>query len=131
MEAPEFREPKEVPMSKQEKEFQKLAAENARKALRMPRRRNEKLKAERVQEELKRMPGWSLGPNGKMIVSAREFSQPAAAAKFAGFVAEVAASERQPVQLGLWGNWVFLTLSPRQGTGGLNMPVLDFARQLG
>jgi pterin-4a-carbinolamine dehydratase len=112
------------------REFQVSTEESERK-MRRPPRPPEKLKAERVQEELKTMPGWALRTDGKALTSARQFANPAGAAKFAGFVADLAAAEQQPVHLGISGTRVFLSLTSRPGVGGLNKPVLDFARQLG
>ena len=94
-------------------------------------RREEKLKAERVQEELKAMPGWKLAPRGKELTRFRQFGQPAGAARFASFVADMAVADRQRVQLRIDGNRVALTLQCRRGYGVLTTSVLEFARQLG
>jgi pterin-4a-carbinolamine dehydratase len=91
----------------------------------------EAVTAEGVQEELKTMPAWRLAPDGKAIGHTRELLQAAGAAKFAGFVADLAAVDHQPVHLGISGNRVLLTLPHRNGTSGLTAAVFDFARQLG
>ncbi|MEA2599747.1 MAG: hypothetical protein QOF89_739 [Acidobacteriota bacterium] len=120
-------------MSQQNRKDQQLeavTAEGVRK-LRRPPRPKGSLKPERVQEELKTMPAWRLAPDGKAIGHTRELLQAAGAAKFAGFVADLAAVDHQPVHLGISGNRVLLTLPHRNGTSGLTAPVFDFARQLG
>jgi pterin-4a-carbinolamine dehydratase len=128
MEALEFFD-QEVDMNKQDQGFEVLMAQGAGKLRRPPRPRG-KLKPERVEEELRTMPGWKLAADGRALEHAREFAQPAAAARFTAFVAELAASQRQPVQVGISGNWVLLTLHRRKRAGGLTMPVIDFARQI-
>jgi pterin-4a-carbinolamine dehydratase len=117
-------------MNTQEQQFAALAAEGVRK-MRRPPRPTEALKPERIQEELKKLRGWRLAPDGQAILFSREFSQPWAAAKFASFVAELAMADRQPVHLGITGSRVLLTLPRRANTAGLTMPVFAFARQLG
>lgn len=115
---------------KEQQQMEALTAEAALR-LRQPPRRRSRLKPERVQQELKSMPGWSLAVDGKALEHARKLAHPAGAAKYAAYVAEMAAAEGQPVHVGLSGFWVLLTLTRRPGTEGLTMPVLDFARQLG
>lgn len=124
---------KEVFMSQQDSRNQQLeavAAEGVRR-LRRPPRPTGALKPERIQEELRTMPAWKLMPDGKTIGRTCAFAQASGAAKFATFVAELAAVDRQPVHLGISGNRVFLTLPHRNGTSGLTAAVFDFARQLG
>jgi pterin-4a-carbinolamine dehydratase len=124
---------KEVSMSKQDSKDQQLeavAVEAVRK-LRRPPRPTGALKPERIQEELRTMSAWKLMPDGKTIGHTRGFAQASGAAKFATFVAELAAVDRQPVHLGISGNRVLLTLPHRNGTSGLTAAVFDFARQLG
>jgi pterin-4a-carbinolamine dehydratase len=101
------------------------------RTLSQPPRPGGKLKPERVQEELKKMPGWKLMPDGKAISRLREFGHPAGASKWASFVAELARWDHQPVHLGISGTRVLLTLPYRNGTSGLTAAVFDFARQLG
>ena len=86
------------------------------------------LKAERVQEELKAMPGWELFPHGKALHRAREFAVPMVAAKFASYAAELAATAHQSVQLQWSGTRVSVIL---HGRGGITETLLGFARQLG
>jgi len=116
----------------QDKAFTAAATRQAAR-LRRPTRRGGslKLKPERVQEELKSMPGWSLAGDGRALEYGRQFVQPSGAAKFAAYVADLAAVEGQPVHLGILGNRVLLTLPRRPNADGLTMNVIDFARQLG
>src|SRR5947208_3057954 len=58
----------------------------------------ERLKAERVQERLKRMPGWSLAKSGQAIGRARELPSAFGATDYAIFVLREAARTRQRVQ---------------------------------
>ncbi len=120
-------------MSKQVKQdpvLEAVAVEQVR-TLRKTRRPSGALKPERVQEELRKMPGWKLSPDGKAIGHLREFTQAGGAAKWASFVAELATADRQPVHLGIAGTRVLLTLPHRNGASGLTAAVFDFARQLG
>lgn len=89
-----------------------------------------KLKPERIQLELKSMPGWRLQSSGNALGRTRAFTQPGAAAKWAAFVADLAATERHGVVLGISGNRVSLRLQ-RPRRNGIDMALLDFARQLG
>lgn len=88
-----------------------------------------KLKPERVQEELKSMPGWRLRADGNALVRTRKFSQPDAAARFAATVADLAAAQGQPALLGVTAHQVTLTLQ-RPTRNGIDMALIDFARQL-
>jgi len=120
-------------MTKQEamdQQLEALAADGVSKLRRPPRPRGT-LKPERVEEELRSMPAWRLMPDGKSIGHTRGFTQVEGAAKFAAFVAELAAADRQPVHLGISGNRVLLTLTRRSRANGLTAAVFDFARQLG
>jgi pterin-4a-carbinolamine dehydratase len=119
---------KEVRMStKQAVGFETLAAGG----LGQPPGVEEKLKSERVQEELKTMPGWRLLPSGMALHRAREFFLPGQAAKFAAYAGELAAGQYQRVQLQLAGTRVALTVYGPKGVGGVTAALLGFARQLG
>jgi pterin-4a-carbinolamine dehydratase len=89
-----------------------------------------KLKPERVQEELKAMPGWRLMAGGNALVRTRKFAQPGAAAQFAADVADLAAGQGQPAILGVTAHQVTLTLQ-RPSRNGIDMALIHFARQLG
>ena len=101
-----------------------------RTELRQPPRPGAKLKSERVQEELQSMPGWKPLSEYQALSRTRDFRQPQAAARFAAFAFELAAMERQALTLGITGGRVTLTVE-RRGRNGINMPLIDFARQLG
>lgn len=126
-----FVNPKEVPMRRRDRKFHPPREETARKLGSPRRRRRQKLKAERVQEELKAMPGWILRADGKAIDCIREFTHPAGVAEFASFVAVLAVAERQPVFVGIYGNRLSVTLPPRLGSGSFTTRDLEFARQIG
>jgi len=98
--------------------------------VRRPPRPVGKLKPERVQEELKTMPGWRLVAGGNALARTRKFTQAGAAAKWAAFIADLAATERHAVTLSVTANRVTLLLQ-RPSRNGIDMPLLDFARQLG
>jgi pterin-4a-carbinolamine dehydratase len=98
--------------------------------LRQPPRPGGKLKSERVQEELKTMPGWKPLSQYKALSRTRHFRQPQAAARFAAFAFELAAMESQALTLGITGSRVTLTVE-RRNRNGINMPLIEFARQLG
>lgn len=118
-------------MCRRSKRFQTSRVENARKLGSPQRRQRQKLKAERVQQELKAMPGWTLRPDGQAIDCIRQFTHPAGVAEFANFVAVLAVAERQPVFVGIYGSRVSVTLPPRLGSGSFTTRDLEFARQLG
>src|SRR5262245_10674247 len=89
-----------------------------------------RLKAERVQEKLRAMPGWRLVPGGRAIDRLREFPDPPSAVAYAGFLAEIASRSRQPIGIDLVGSRVGITLwtKPEHGRRvGLNEAVLNFA----
>ena len=88
-----------------------------------------KLKPERVQQELKTMPGWRLTAGGNALVRTRKFIQPGAAAQFAGYVADLAAGQGQPAILGVTAYQVTLTLQ-RPSRKGIDRTLIHFARQL-
>ena len=99
-----------------------------------PRQLEERLKAERVQEQLKALPGWQLSWREQAINRAREFGTPQDAASFASFVAGLAAGANQMVNVFLAGAHVMVTLlgRPVRGGGrGLSQSVVDFARRIG
>jgi hypothetical protein len=98
-----------------------------------PRPVREELKPERVQEELRSMPDWTLLPGGKAIQSAMGFSSERAAAHFATFASATAADLGQPVHLTLNGKTLTVKLfAPRlHGRATpLDTGVLAFARQI-
>lgn len=94
----------------------------------------QKLKSERVQELLRTLPEWELSAAGRGIGRQWRFPKPRVAAAYANFLAELAASEGQTVQLTLAGSDVTLILTSRLRGGsreGLTEKVFRFAARLG
>jgi pterin-4a-carbinolamine dehydratase len=92
-----------------------------------------KLKPERVQEELRTMPGWSLLPNGKVIQRTYQFNSDRAAANYANYFSAHAGDAGQPAVLDLAGRRLTVNLFAPQYRGRyapLDMGVIAFARQL-
>lgn len=113
-----------------EKQQMAVAGRVRKGKVRRPPRPVGKLKPERVQEELKTMPSWRLVAGGNALARTRKFTQPGAAAKWAAHIADLIATERHAVTLGVTVNRVTLLLQ-RPSRNGIDMPLLDFARQLG
>jgi pterin-4a-carbinolamine dehydratase len=113
-------------------EKQQMAVDGGVKKARVrrPPRPVGKLKPERVQLELRTMPGWRLVAGGNALARTRKFTQAGAAAKWAAFIADLAATELHAIHLGVTANQVTLLLQ-RPSRRGIDMPLLDFARQLG
>ena len=91
------------------------------------------LKAERVQEALRGLPGWSQ-TGEDAIQRTRQFTNLAEAETYASFVGKLATCKRQPVTIALTGNRVAVTLTghPVRGcTGGLTKAVFKLAAILG
>ncbi len=118
---------------------QDVESQVSRKLLPPGRRGNEKalqqrLKSERVQEELKTMPGWALAGEGKAIDRAREFPSHRLAHAYAGYVADAAAEAGQPAWVTQSGRQLVITLRSKARNGGygdLTESTLGFARRLG
>ena len=95
----------------------------------------ERLKAERVQLRLQRMPGWSLLAEGKAIDRVRQFENPLVAGSYLMFASLLARQTGQPLRVLQVGNTVVLALTGRTkgpaAARGLTDEVLDFAEQLG
>jgi hypothetical protein len=93
----------------------------------------QRLKSERVQEELKTMAGWTPAQEEQAIECVKTFPTPEIAALYAGFVSRFAAAAGFPVALSLAGGQVGVTVFAPQVNGcpgELTLPVLAFARQL-
>ena len=93
----------------------------------------QRLKAEWVQERLRRTPGWQLTRSGRAIDRLREFPSPRVAASYAGFVAELAATAQTPVNVLVTGGQVVVTIhgnAARRG-GALTLAALELAEFLG
>ena len=93
----------------------------------------QRLKAERVQEELKAMAGWSAIDRETAIETVKTFATPGLAGFYAGFVTQSAAATGHPVTVSVNGNQVGVTVYTPDIDGcpsELTLPVLAFARQL-
>ena len=93
-----------------------------------------RLKPERVQQLLRRLPGWRLRQDGRGIENVRSFNSAKAARAFVGHVCKLAEARRQPVNVRLAGKQVSITLQghPAKGcTGGINGAVFNLAGHIG
>lgn len=93
----------------------------------------QKLKPERVQEELRTMPGWVMQPNGKAIQRTYQLSSDRAAAHFATYLSAHAGDLGQPANFMLAGRTLTVKLFAPQHRGrqvALDLGVIAFARQL-
>ena len=113
-----------------EKQQAVVSGRRKKDRLRRPPRPVGKLKPERVQEELKTMPSWRLVAGGNGLYQTCRFTQAGTAAKWAAFIADLAATERHAVTLGVTANRMTVLLQ-RPGRNGIDMALLDFARQIG
>lgn len=96
-------------------------------------RPRQKLKPERVQEELRTLPGWSLLPNGKIIQRTYQLTSDRAAANYATYLSAHAGDTGQPAILSLTGRTLTVKLFAPHSRGhyaALDMGVIAFARQL-
>lgn len=95
---------------------------------------SQRLKSERVQDELKAMPGWRFLPQDLAIDRAFAFPSPQVASAFAGYASAFAAALGHPINLSIHRNEVVLTLTgpKRKGRpGDLTEALLAFARKVG
>lgn len=100
---------------------------------RPPAPRGEKLKSERVQEELATLDGWSLQSNGKVIERAFHFPSERSACTYASYVSAYAGDVGQPVNLEMNGKKLTVKLFAPLSNGRftlLDKAVMGFARQL-
>jgi hypothetical protein len=91
------------------------------------------LRPERVQDRLKKMPGWSLGSAGRAVQRERELATPEKAADYAVFVLREAARAQQKVRVGLEGARVVISvMAPSHGhlRNTIGLQQLDFAAAL-
>ena len=94
----------------------------------------ERLKAERVEQYIKMMPGWSLEKEGRAITRLREFEDAAAAAKYAAYVQDFAGARGVVVSTLRWDQFVLVTLFGQRRSRSfdlLNAGALRFALSLG
>jgi hypothetical protein len=68
------------------------------------------LKKERLEELLRRVPGWGLAPSRQAIDRARVFPDPGVAEAYAAFVTRLARSRRQAVTIDVGGSQVIVTI---------------------
>jgi pterin-4a-carbinolamine dehydratase len=93
----------------------------------------QRLKSERVQEELKAMAGWALANEDKGIERVKTYPTPEVAALYAAFVTRFASAAGYFVTVDLAGGWVCVTVYAPQVNGcpsEVDLPVLAFARQI-
>jgi hypothetical protein len=89
-----------------------------------------RIKAERVQDRIRSMPGWTLGVGGHLIERVRELATAFSAADYGTLVLREAARARQKVRVSLSGNRVVVTIlapSVGRGRGVIGLEQLDFA----
>jgi pterin-4a-carbinolamine dehydratase len=94
----------------------------------------QKLKSERVQEELKAMAGWAAIDRETAIEGVKTFATPEIAGLYGGFVTQCAAATGHPVTVSVNGNQVCVTVYTPDidgCPGELTLSVLAFVRQLG
>ena len=96
----------------------------------------EKLKAERVQEALKAMPGWKLTRKGRAINRAYRFASTEVAMAYASYVSALAQSTGQRIHLSVADGRVAVTVygeapPPPDADGWLDAGNLAFAFHLG
>ena len=91
-----------------------------------------RLKAERVQDKLRSMPGWKALPGYRAVDRVRELACPQTAAAWAVYVLQAAAMQQQQVGIELNGNHVSVTVRGQAGRRDLlTLDDLEFAKQLG
>lgn len=92
-----------------------------------------RLKSERVQQRLAKLPDWRLSHGGTAIQRIHRFPLSRVAMAYAAFTSELATSFNMPVHLSLRGSSLFITLhgAPIRGShGGVTDAMLDFAEVL-
>lgn len=94
----------------------------------------ERLKAERVEQLVKLMPGWALEKDGRTISRLREFQDIPAAAKYAAYVQDFAGLRGIVVSTLRWDQFVMVTLLGRRRSRSFDLLTpgeLRFALSLG
>jgi len=94
----------------------------------------ERLKAERVEQLLKLMPGWEKEKGSRAISRLRDFPDAGAAAKYAAYVQDYAGTRNVVACTMRWNSSVLVTLfgpRRRQSFDSLTPGVLRFALSLG
>jgi hypothetical protein len=93
----------------------------------------QRLKSERIQEELKAMTGWAAIERETAVENVKTFATPDLAGLYGSFVIQSAAATGYPVAVSVDGNQVCVTVYTPDidgCAGELTLPVLAFARQL-
>jgi pterin-4a-carbinolamine dehydratase len=93
----------------------------------------QRLKAERVQDRLTRMPGWRMTGRGRSLSRVREFPDAPTAAAYAGYLTQLAVQRGQPLSVELTEASVTVTVRGKAHRGlraGLTEDDLEFARSL-
>jgi pterin-4a-carbinolamine dehydratase len=98
-----------------------------------PSQAQRRLKAERVQARLKRLPGWKTRSGGTAIDRIREFADPQVASSYLAYAAQLARQWDQPLQVSVNGKTVLIVLPGRSTRAGawITEEMLDLAEQLG
>jgi pterin-4a-carbinolamine dehydratase len=92
------------------------------------------LKAERVQELLRAVPGWTLTPGGRAIDRVRVFTDPGVAEAYATYVARLARLARQAVTIDHAASQVIVTIYGQMHEvciGELSEGAFDLAAAIG
>lgn len=89
-----------------------------------------RLKAERVQEELRAMTGWRLAPDGRSLHRHWEFPDARVASAHAAFVNDLSSDQGRAVAINLSGRRVLIVLRGSR-RGGITEAMLGFAKVLG
>ena len=90
-----------------------------------------RLKAERVQEKLRAVPGWRLLAGGKAVDRVREFHDPRVAAAWVQFVHLYAERAGFPAEVTVSGARVMVILRDRIHRGELSAAALEAIKILG
>ena len=94
----------------------------------------ERLRSERVELRLQRLPGWKMQPNRRAIDRVREFPDTDVAAAYANFAVMLAGRTKQPLRVTVLDSQVAITLlgyPRRHGTAPVNEKALEIAELLG
>ena len=92
----------------------------------------ERLKSERVQSRLRRMPGWRMQKGRKSIDRVREFPDEMSAVLFLAFSAVLAREAKLPLQVLMRGTTLTIALPGSSRNAGIvNEDVLNLAELLG
>jgi len=116
--------------------FQRVAPRPAEvdfKSTPTPVQAQQRLKTDRVQSRLRRLPGWRMQSGGKAIDRVRQFRDPQVAASYLAYAALLASQSGQPLQAAVNGQTVVIALPGRSTRPGASITedVLDLAEQLG